>query len=50
MNLHFAQFQGPTCACCPFKVSVIGEITPPVLLRPRVLVVLIPHSRDDAPC
>src|SRR5262245_28711404 len=31
MNLHFAEFQGSTRACCPFRLSIIGKILPPAL-------------------
>src|SRR5262249_42804284 len=33
MNLHFAEFQGSTCACCPFRLSIVGKILPPALRR-----------------
>src|SRR5262249_7963682 len=33
MNLHFAEFPGSTCACCPFRLSIIGKILPPALRR-----------------
>jgi hypothetical protein len=50
MDLHFAEFQGSTSACCPFRLSVIGEITPPVLYGLRVLVVsLKSHGADNRP-
>src|SRR6516225_33208 len=33
MNLHFAEFPGSTCACCPFRLSIVGKILPPALRR-----------------
>src|SRR5262249_670705 len=35
MHLHFAEFQGPARPCCPFRLSIIGEISPPVLSGSR---------------
>jgi hypothetical protein len=39
MDLHFAEFQGSTCPCCPFRLSIGREVSPPVLYGLRVLVV-----------
>src|SRR5215469_15347079 len=33
MNLHFAEFQGSTCACRPFRLSIVGKISPLSLRR-----------------
>src|SRR5262249_25300532 len=33
MTLHFAEFQGSTCACCPFRLSIVGKILPLALRR-----------------
>ena len=46
MNLHFAEFQGSTCACCPFRLSILAEIAPPVLRGLRVLVVSLKQQRE----
>src|SRR5262249_30681707 len=49
-HLHFAEFEGPTCPCCPFRLSVIGEITPPVLRRLCMLVVSLKQQCEIEHC
>ena len=46
MHLHFAKFLSSARACCPFRLSVFGEITPPILRRLRVLVVSLEQQRE----
>jgi hypothetical protein len=46
MDLHLAEFQGPTRPCCPFRLSVIGEIALPILRGLRVLVVPLKEQRE----
>jgi len=46
VGLHLAEFQTPTRSCCPFRLSVIGKIAPPVLRGLRVLVVSLKQQRE----
>jgi hypothetical protein len=46
VDLHLAEFQTPTRTCCPFRLSVIGKISPPVLRGLRVLVVSLKQQRE----
>jgi|ERR1700747_3194824 hypothetical protein len=46
MDLHFAELQGPPCPRCPFGLSIIGEILPPVFRSFRVLVASLKQERE----
>jgi len=46
VDLHLAEFQTPTRPCCPFRLSVIGKIAPPVLGGLPVLVVSLKQQRE----
>ena len=49
MDLYFAEFQGPTRPCCPLRLSVIGEITPPVVrgLGDKIVMSALAHFADS---
>jgi hypothetical protein len=45
-GLAFRRILRTAAPCCPFRLSVIGKVVPPVLRRLRVLVVSLKQQRE----